>query len=419
MLKKSALANLAINGGPKVRTKPFPERKLLGPEEKAAVNALFDAAIASGKAFGYNGPVEEAYCREFTEFMGGGYADAVNSGTTGVYVALRVLNPEPFTEIIVSPITDPGGIMPIVMLNCIPMVADTEPGSYNTGPKQVEELISPLTSAILVAHIGGEPADIKGIIAVAKKTTIPVIEDCSQAPGAKINGKLVGTFGNLAVFSTMFGKHYCTGGQGGVVYTKNEKLYWKARRVSDRGKPFGLPEGSTNCVASLNFNLNDLSAAIGRVQLKKLPGIVKKRRVLVAKINAGFKKLKAVSLPPKIPGAKPSYWFLRIQLNTGRLTCDADTFCDALNAEGIPGAGRYRHLPHTYAWYRNRRVFGSSGYPWTSPLYKGNPNRQFPCPNAFAATEAQFNIPVYESWGDKEAADIVTAFHKVETAFLR
>src|SRR5450759_1436330 len=109
------LSDPAINGGPKIRSKPFPGRGHLGLEEKAAVDALFDQAIASGEAFGYNGPDEEAYCREFAEFMGGGYADAVSSGTAAVYVALRVLEPEPFTEIIVSPITDPGGMMPIVL----------------------------------------------------------------------------------------------------------------------------------------------------------------------------------------------------------------------------------------------------------------------------------------------------------------
>ena len=109
------LFKLAIYGGAKVRTRPWPGRGLLGEEERAAVNALFDEAIATGNAFGYNGPEEEAYCREFASYMGGGYADAVNSGTTAVYTALRAVNPEPFTEVIVSPITDPGGMMPIVM----------------------------------------------------------------------------------------------------------------------------------------------------------------------------------------------------------------------------------------------------------------------------------------------------------------
>lgn len=413
------LSDLAINGGPKVRTDEFPSRYLLGIEEKAAVDQLFDEAIKTGEAFGYNGPQEQAYCEEFAEFMGGGFADAVNSGTNAVYVALRALDLEPFTEVIVSPITDPGGVMPIVMMNCIPMLADAAPGKYNTGPGQVEELISPRTSAILIAHIAGEPADIEGVIAVAKKHNIPVVEDCAQAHYTKLNGKLLGTFGDIAAFSTMFGKHHCTGGQGGVVFTKSEKLYQQARWASDRGKPFGLGPDATNCVASLNLNLNDLSATIGRVQLKKLPSIIERRRKVAAQITEGFKDLKAVVIPEQISGAEPSYWFWRLALDTEKLTCTKDDFCAALIAEGMPILPSYRHLANEMDWWKNRRVFGTSGLPWSSPAYKGDPNRKFDLKNAIAATDVQFNIFINESYGDKEVADIVAAFKKVEAAYLK
>jgi dTDP-4-amino-4,6-dideoxygalactose transaminase len=414
------LSQLAINGGPKVRTEPWPGRGCVGLEEKAAVDALFDEAIASGNAFGYNGPAEEAYCREFAEFMGDGYVDAVNSGTAAIYVALRALNPEPFTEIIVAAVTDPGGMMPIVLLNCIPVVADAIPGSYNTGPQQIEELISPLTSVIVVSHIAGEPADIEGVMTIARRRGIPVVEDCAQAHGAKINGRYVGSFGDIAAFSTMFGKHHVTGGQGGLVYTRNEHLYWAARRASDRGKPFGLPAGSSNCIATLNLNLNDLAATIGRVQLKKLPGIIKGRQGFVARIAEGLKDVEAVSLPLQLPHAEPSYWFLRLQFHPEAVTCDKETFCQALIAEGLPVNPSYKAaLPHLMDWYRNRHVFGSSGYPWAGPAYKGDPDRRFPCPNAMAVMETHFNVSLSESWGEREVADILTAFRKVETAYLR
>lgn len=421
MARQKELLGLAINGGTKVRTKPWPGRRLLGPEEKVAVDALFDEAIASGNAFGYNGPPEENYCKEFAEFMGGGgYADAVSSGTAAVYVALRALSPEPFTEIIVSAVTDPGGMMPIVMLNCIPVVADTAPKSYNCGAQQIAKLISPLTSAILISHIGGEPADIESIIAIAQKHGIPVVEDCSQAQGAKLNRKYVGTFGDMAAFSTMFGKHYCTAGQGGIVYTKSEKLYWEVRRAADRGKPFGLPDGSSNCIASLNFNLNDLSAAIGRVQLKKLPKIVKSRQALVAKIAQGIRNLQTITLPAPIPGSEPSYWFLRMRFNPEKVTVDKNTFCQALIAEGLLINPSYiAAMPHLMDWFKNRRVFGSSQYPWSSPAYKGNRHRQFPCPNARAAMKSHFNMTIYESWEDQEITDIITALQKLESAYRK
>ncbi len=416
---KAAPDQLAINGGPKVRTAPWPERSLIGLEEKAAVDALFDSAIASGKAFGYGGPAEQQYCEEFAKYMGGGYADAVNSGTTAVYVALHALDPEPFTEIIVGPITDPGGIMPIPLLNCIPMIADAAPGSYMPGPEQIEELISPRTSAIVVAHIFGEPADMEGIMRVARKHKIPVVEDCAQAHHAKLNGKLLGTFGDVAAFSTMFGKHHCAGGQGGIVWTADEELYKKVRRASDRGKPFGLPESASCCQATLNFNLNDLSAVIGSVQLKKLPGIVQRRRDLVKRIQDGLPQDSLAVLPPQLAGAEPSYWYLRMRFQAARAACDKATFCAALAAEGVLARARYVNPPTYYDWFKNKQVFGSSRLPWSSPAYKGDPDRKFPCPNVMAALDQHFDLVVRESWGAAEAADIVKAITKVSAAYRK
>lgn len=410
---------LAMNGGSKIRTSAFPQRSLLGVEEKQAVMALFDETIETGRAFGYDGPQEAAYCKQFAEYMGGGYADAVNSGTTAVYVALRALDLEPFTEVIVSPITDAGGVMPVVMLNCIPVVADAAPGKYNTSAEQIEKMITPLTRAIVVAHIGGEPLDIEAIVQLGQKHGIPVVEDCAQAHGAKVNGQLVGTFGDIAAFSTMSGKHHCTGGQGGVVYTKDEALYWRARQASDRGKPYGLPAGSTNEIASLNFNLNDLAAVIGQEQLRKLSSIVEKRRDIVAELTKQFAQLKSIIVPPQYEGAEASYWWWRLEVNLDELTCDKATFCKALSAEGIPLVASYRAMPHMMSWFLNRTVFGTSGYPWAAPEYKGNRDQQFATPNAMAATDRQFNLLVTEGWGPQEIEDTVAAIVKVEKVFLK
>ena len=174
-------SQLAINGGP-MAAPDLPNRFHFGKEEKAAADALFDKSIATGNAIGYNGPEEEAFGKEFAEYLGGGYADGVNAGTNSVYVALKSLNLPPFSEVIVGCVTDPGGMMPIVELNCIPVPADTEPGSFNAGAEQIEARITERTSAIVVAHIAGEPADMPGIMKVAEKYNLPVVEDC--APGS-------------------------------------------------------------------------------------------------------------------------------------------------------------------------------------------------------------------------------------------
>lgn len=409
---------LALFGGEPVRKTPFPPRGSMNHEEKDAVNALLDKVIAGGETIPYNGPEEEAYCREFAEYMGGGYADAVNSGTSAVYVALRALDIEPFSEVVVCPMTDPGGIMPVALLNCVPVIADASPGRYNTDAKQVEKMITPLTRAIIIAHIGGEPADIKNIADIAKKYNIPLIEDCAQSHHASLGGKLVGTFGDIAAFSTMFGKHHCTGGQGGLVYTKSEKLYWNARRAADRGKPFGQA-GETNVMASLNFNSDDLACCIGRVQLGKLPDIVERRRNVAAKLAPLTGGLSAVSVPDQLPGAKHSYWWWRLKFNSGEaLICDKDLYCRALSAEGMQVASNYGGaLPQTFKWFTEKKVFGTSAYPWSAPGYKGDPDKKYPCPIALKSVLDHFNLTINESYTDDDVRDLADIFEKVEDAF--
>lgn len=411
---------LAYHGGARLRAAPFPQRGNMGEEEKAALVALLNEAIATGVAPGYNGVEETAYCNEFADYMGGGFVDAVNSGTSALYVALKALQLPPFSEVIVAAVTDPGGMMPIPLLNLIPVVADTEPGSYNTGPAQIAPLISPLTSAIVVAHIAGEPVDMDGIMALAREHNLPVIEDCAQAHGATLHGQLVGTLGTVAAFSTMSGKHHCSGSQGGLVFTRDEALYHEIRRASDRGKPFFLPPGSTNPSAALNLNLNDMAAAVGRVQLRKLPEINARRRAIVGQLAEGIDGLQTVALPPLVEGAGAVYWFLRMRFNAGSATCDKTTYTQALAAEGLPINPSYRAaLPHTHAWFTERRVFGRPGYPWTSPDYKGDPNRTFPCPNAHAVMEDHFNLQFHENWSAADVDDAIAIFRRVDAAFTR
>ncbi len=408
---------LAIDGGTPVRTKPFPPRRLFGEEEKQAAIEVFDEAIASGGAFGYNGPREAAYEKAFAEFLGGGFADGVNSGTNALFAALGALNLEPCSEVVVPPITDPGGVMPVPMLNCVPVIADAAPGSYNTGPDQIEAALTERTRAIVVAHIAGEPCDMDPIMEIADARGIPVIEDCAQAHGAKYKGRYCGTFGTLAAFSTMSGKHHATGAQGGVVFTKDEDLYWEVKRFADRGKPFNL-DTESNVRLGLNLNSNELSAAIGLVQLKKLPGIVERRRAVALRIQERLADAKAVSLGWVPDGAEPCYWFLRVALDLDKLKVDKAQFCAALRKEGVPCNPSYRHIASEAVWWRERRTYGSSGYPWTSPDYKGDPDAQFPCPNAVEATDRCFNIGVHENYGEEEADDIAAALLKVEQAYL-
>ncbi|MCG3148658.1 MAG: UDP-4-amino-4-deoxy-L-arabinose--oxoglutarate aminotransferase [Verrucomicrobiae bacterium] len=390
---------LAIDGGPKFRPTPFPTRQVISEAEKAAVLALFDEAIANGeKVLGYNGPQEEAYGKELAAFLGGGFADGVNSGTNAVYLALRSLDLEPGGEVIVGPVTDPGGIMPVVICGHTPVIPDSAPGSYNTSAEQIAARITDKTRAIVVAHIAGIPCEMDAIM----KLGLPVVEDCAQAHGTLYRGQLVGTFGAAAAFSMMFGKQHVSGGQGGMVFTKDEKRYWRIRQYADRGKPFGLEKGRTNVVAALNCNMDELHACIGRVSLKRLPAFIAARRRIANLVDKGLReRVQTVRLVTGPKDGESSHWFTFFHLATDRLRVDKARFVDALWAEGLIVGASYSNIAQNQEWYQK------AGY------------RQWPLPNITAADATHFRGFLTETWTDRDAEDFVGAVAKVERAYLK
>lgn len=401
-----------------MRSEPMPARGLMTEAEKEAVMQLFDQAIAEGTAFGYSGPKERQFESDFVEFMGGGFADGVNSGSNAVYCALGALRLDAFSEVIVPAVTDPGGIMPIPLLGCVPVVADTDGEGLNTSAEQIEPLITERTRAVIIPHIIGEPADMDPIMELARAHDLYVVEDCAQSHGARYKGKLVGTMGHVACFSTMFGKHFTTGGQGGIVYTHNEALHWEGRRFADRGKPFNL-DGKANVRAGLNCNLNEVGATIGSVQLKRLPRMVEARRRTGEAVKEALAGCRAIRAGRQAPGSECSYWYLRVKLDLKALSVDKQQFCRALAAEGIPNLPEYPPIVCEAPWFKNKVVFGNSGFPWDCADYKGPRVPQARSENAKRALQDNVIISMHEGYGSREAEDIIAALRKVEAAYLR
>lgn len=401
-----------VHGGPRARRWPWPRRRHFDKREKRAVVRLLNREIRKGGAVIYGGPEMKAYCRELASYLGGGYAAAVNSGTNAVYVALRALDLEPGSEVIVPAITDAGGTMPVALVNCVPVPADSSPGSLNTSVDQIKEVLTDRTAAILVAHLTGHSVDLDPILQLAEQRNIPVIEDCAQAHGALYKGRMVGTFGAISAFSTMFGKHHATGAQGGVVFTKDTLLFARARQIIDRGKPFGTLGNPANVTASLNFNQDEISMAIGRVQLEKLPGALQARRNFATAVAKGLREVKGVSLIGDAPGCSGSYWFLCLVLDNEQLNCTSQQFAAALELEGIGGVqAGYPFIPTDQPWHRDAVVFGNSGMPWS--LQESRRPQRFELPNAHAANQGIVRVDVHESLRTREARDLVAAVKKV------
>lgn len=411
------MAQLAIDGGTPVRTQPFPVRLLVGEEEIESLHALLQRERTQGGGFDrYGGEQVDAYEREFAAYHGVRFATATSSGTAAVHTALAALRLDIAQEVISAPITDPGGVAPILWNNCIPIFADAVASTMNMDPTSVAERVTERTRAIIVTHLAGQPADLDPIMAIARERRIPVIEDCSQAHAAVYSGKLVGTFGDLAAFSLMGGKHHTAGGQGGMVITNNEELYWNAKRFADRGKPFHSTERK-NLFLGLNYRMTEIEAAIGRVQLRKLDRVVAQRRTMAALLADYISGLHAIRMGTIIPGAVSSYWLLLLHVNADALSVTKEQVARALVGEGIPVDAHYDWIVYESPWFRQRATYGASGCPWVCPFYGRDVHYEGTCPGAREAIDAHMVLHWHEGFTPREVVDIAEALHKVDAAY--
>lgn len=401
-----AKENLAVYGGPKLRKTPMPPRMAFADEELQAVAEVFRYYGDRKTDFGYQGEFERRYTDAFVQYMGGnGFADAVCSGTAALFVSLAALRLEPGSHVVVSPVTDPGTISAIILNQLVPVVADANDTSFNMGFEQFEERITEKTKAVVVVHIAGKAAEIDLISESAKKRGIKVIEDCSQAHGAKFKGEKVGNFGDIAAFSTMYRKNHATGGCGGIVFTRDKGLYNMVRAFADRGKPFfrddfNEKDPSSFLFPALNLNIDELSCAIGIRSLAKLNQTIEKRVSFLKKLG---KRLNEVSRVCRLEDVSDddSPFFHPMIVDTSRISCSKSEFAKAVQAEGIDINTDYRYVVCEWEWAK----------PYLADSLW--------CKNAINYRETSFNLLFNENFGEQELRDIVEAVLKVECAFIR
>lgn len=395
---------LAIDGGTPVRSAPMPPRFAFGSDELAMIQEVFAYYAPQGLDPGYQGHFEERYCADFCEMMGGGYADAVATGTSALYVALAALDLPKGCEVLVSPITDPGTVSAIILRGFVPRMLDAKPGSYNVGVEQFIQRISPAARAAIIVHATGQAAEIEAIVAEAHARGIRVIEDCSQSHGAHWRGRPVGTFGDIAAFSTMYRKAHIVGSSGGIVYTRDSELHQLALAHADRGKPRWRPDFNDRdpgnyLFPALNFHTDELSCAIGIASLRRLPGTIRARLAYLR----GLDRLGNSSRVCRPYGwtEEDSPFIYPIAVDLEQLRCSKLEFASAVAAEGIGLNPDYRYLVVDWDWVR----------PYLAD--------DFACPNARSIRDRSFCLYVNERYGPQEVEDTLEAIAKVETALAR
>lgn len=395
---------LAINGGEKTRQTPMPSREAFGDAEVEMVNEVVAYYRDRCEDPPYEGVFEKRFCEAFVAYQGGGYADAVSSGTASLYVALAALELEKGSEVIISPVTDSGPLNAIILLGLIPVVADAAPKSFNSSAKEFAERITDKTSAILAVHTGGEPLDMEEISKLAKARDIKLLEDCSQATGASIGAQKIGTFGDIAAFSTMYRKNLAAGASGGIVYTKNLELYRKAIAHADRGKQPWRTDINQNdpgfaMFPALNFNTDEFSCAIGLASLRRLDDTISKRLLFLKELSANWNKIEFCELYPFHDGFSP--FFHPVIVDVEKIKCSKIDFAKALAAEGVSLNLHYGCVIDDWEWARSYCGKGSAS------------------PNARWMKENSFNVFLNEKYEKQEALDIVVAICKVEKAFKK
>ena len=223
--------------------------------------------------------------KEFSAWSESKYAVALSNGTLALDVAFKALNIGSGDEIVVTSRTFIASISSIVNSGATPIFADVDLSSQNTTPETIRPVITDKTKAIVCVHLAGWPCDMDEIMAIANEYDLHVIEDCAQAHGAKYKDKPVGSIGHIGCWSFCQDKIMTTGGEGGMVTTNDESLWRKMWAYKDHGKSYEAvyerehPEGFRWLHESFgtNWRMTEMQAAIGRIQLKRMPDWHKKR----------------------------------------------------------------------------------------------------------------------------------------------
>lgn len=378
----------------------FPARMAFGSAELQAVKEVFAYYRRKGEDFGYQGYFEQRYTDAFARYMGGGYADAVCTGTAALFVALAALQLKPGSHVIVSAITDPGTINAIILNQLVPVVVDNAANCYNMGVKEFEERLTDKIRAAVVVHMTGQAAPIDAISKIAKERNIFIIEDCSQAHGARCKGKKVGIFGEAACFSTMYRKNHATGGCGGVIFTRNKCRYNLIRSYADRGKPFFRKDFDAKNAGSflfpaLNLNIDELSCAIGIKSLAKLDATRQKRLSFLLALEKALAGHSKVCTLLGLSGEN-SPFFQPIWVDVSRLACSKIEFAQAVQKEGINVNPHYQNV--VCEW------------PWVKPYLSDT----FVTANALHSRDNTFNLLFNERYGRKELSRILDVLLKIE-----
>ena len=299
------------------------------------------------------GPKAREFEELIAEYIGVKYAVAVSSGTAGLHILVRTLEVGPGDEVLVPSFTFSASVNAILYERATPVFVDIEPETYNLDPDDLERKITKRTKAIMAVDIFGHPAEWDRILEIADKYNLKIIDDSCEALGAEYKGKKIGQFGDCACFAFYPNKQITTG-EGGIIVTNNSSIAKLARSLRNQGRE-EMGSWLEHERLGYNYRMDEMSAALGVSQLKKLEVFLEKRE-RVARIYT--EKLKGFSWvrPPVVkPYVRMSWFVYVVTLQEG---LDRDTVIGNLEKKGIPARGYFSPI-HLQPYVK--RIFGYKG----------------------------------------------------------
>jgi dTDP-4-amino-4,6-dideoxygalactose transaminase len=308
-----------------------------------------DAAIRvlrSGKVNYWTGEEGRLFEQEFAKFAGCKHAIALANGTVALEIALKALGVGPGDEVITTSRTFIASASCAVAVGASPVTTDVDHESQNMTVETIEAMITPRSKAIVAVHLAGWPCEMDGIMELARKHGLKVVEDCAQAQGAAYKGKPVGSIGDVAAFSFCQDKIMTTGGEGGMLTTNDSDLWQRAWSYKDHGKDYDAvykrehPSGFRWLHESFGTNgrMTEVQSAIGRVALRKVHGWVDTRRKYAAIFDESLGGLSGLRIPIPPAHLYHAYYKYYVFVRPENLLpgWDRDRILHAVSEQGVP-----------------------------------------------------------------------------------
>ena len=362
---------------------------MVGKEEIDAVTEVLKSGILTEKSG--MGPRVLEFEKDFARYVDARQAVAVNSGTAALHTALLTAGVKEGDEVIVPSFTFHSTAEVVLLTGADPVFADIDPDTYTITSETVEGVLTTKTKVILPVHLYGLPADLDPLKKLAKERGLTLIEDAAQAHGAQYNGAMIGTVGDMTCFSFYAGKNMTTG-EGGIVTTNDDDYAEKLRMVRSHGEQ--RPYWPT--MIGNNYRMNEIQAAIGMTQLRKLPSFLERRTKNAEFLNEKLGVLGKV-MPPKEPEDRKHAWYLYTLRLRGANAGKRNKVVEKLRSKNIEASVYYESPLHML------------------PLYREISTSRRPIPETEKACRQVFSLPVHPKLSAAELEYIFETLKRVLT----